>query len=501
VLTFAAPSVAWAGGFEVPDLGTVGIGRGGAFTARADNLSAFHYNPAGLAKQSGPHVLLSGNAVYLSNRFTRSGSGETVVPSGNDPGVGVLDPAMDVNTGDPFTTSENDAQFGPSPLFVFSWGDVGVKGLSLQAGVVPPVGFGKHRWSDTGPQRYTITDGDFLFFAGGAGVSYRVNRYFSVGANFLVGRFTADFKLHTRSSTSGAQLNEDLPDDAISTVKVADRFVPSANLGVMSQPLDFLELGLSVRLPYRTKAVGTLGYVPAAAMADATLASKSRVDLTQTFPTVVRAGARYVHARFDIEVDYVFENYASVDEVGVKFSNPDGDFSPADELGIGPDDPDLLYLDSLGTGQAFTPLIATPVPLRFRDVHQIRLGSDVEVWPEHLTLRAGGFVASSAYPANHATYTIRFPYSNQLGIGGGMTWHVIDELDLSAGFLHIFQRDVTVSAGQAQANSFRPLDDQNIYGNIVNNGRYEMSMHIFGLSAEIHPLAGRARRASKEPRP
>ena len=39
-------ATARAGGLEIPDLGTVAIGRGAAFVARADNLSAFHYNPA-----------------------------------------------------------------------------------------------------------------------------------------------------------------------------------------------------------------------------------------------------------------------------------------------------------------------------------------------------------------------------------------------------------------------------------------------------------------------
>ncbi|MEM6996425.1 MAG: outer membrane protein transport protein [Myxococcota bacterium] len=484
--------VAHAGGFEVPDLGTVGIGRGGAFTARADNLSAFHYNPAGLAKLSGPNVLLSGNVIRLSNRFTRRGSGESVVPPGNDDGIDVRDPALDVNTGDPYATVENGAKIGPSPMFVMSWGDVGIKGLALSFGLTPPVGFGSHDWPDEGGQRYTITSGDFSFFALGGGLSYRLNRYFAVGANFLAGRFTADFQVKTRAGATGALDNEDLPGDTTSTVTVADRFVPSANFGVLSQPLDFLELGLAVRLPYRTRASGTLAYDPSTSTPDAVLASDSRVELGQTFPTVVRAGARFIQRRFDLEVDYVFENYGTVDGIDVAFSNPDGDFTP-DAF----DDPDLLYLDTFGNGTVYAPIISTPPPLQFRDTHQLRIGSDVEVLPGHLTLRAGGFVASSAYPEGNTTYSIRFPFSDQLGVGGGLTWHVIPQLDLSAGYLHIFQRDVVVRSGIAQANAFRFPDDPNIYGNIVNNGKYEMSLDIFGLSIEAHPLRGTKRRRSK----
>ena len=144
-----------AGGFEVPDLGTVAIGRGGAFTARADNLSAFHYNPAGLAKLPGPHILVSGNVVHLRNRFIRSGSGGRLVPPGNEGGADVLDPSIDVNTGSPYAAVSNDERFGPSPLLVMSWGDAGVKGLAFQLGLAPSSGFGGHRWSDSGAQRYT----------------------------------------------------------------------------------------------------------------------------------------------------------------------------------------------------------------------------------------------------------------------------------------------------------------------------------------------------------
>jgi len=483
-----APAVAHAGGFEVPDLGTVGIGRGGAFTARADNLSAFHYNPAGLAKLPGPHVLISGNVVRLSNRFSRRGSGQPVQLPGNEDGVEVLDPALDVNTGDPFATVQNGAQFGPSPLFVVSWGDVGVEGLSLQFGVAPPVGFGSHDWPDQGAQRYTITKGDFLFFSMGAGASYRFNEYFSIGANFLAGRFSAEFDVNTRSGATGAMQNENIDGDATSTVSVSDKFVPSAQIGVMSQPLPWLELGASVRLPYQTRATGTLSYSPSEVTPDAVLATDARVELGQTFPTVLRMGARYIHRRFDIELDYVFENYGSVDRIDVRFSNPAGDFTP-DQF----DNPDLLYLDTFGNGTVYAPIISTPPPLQFRDVHQLRLGSDIEVIPGHLTVRSGAFVSTSAYPEGHTTYSIRFPFSAQLGVGGGLTWHIIRQLDLSAGVLHIFQRDVIVDGGIAQANAFRFPDDPNIYGNVVNNGKYETGLDIFGLSLEVHPLRGTIR--------
>ena len=40
-----------AGGFDIPDLGTEPLGRGGAFVAKADSPIAIYYNVAGMARR------------------------------------------------------------------------------------------------------------------------------------------------------------------------------------------------------------------------------------------------------------------------------------------------------------------------------------------------------------------------------------------------------------------------------------------------------------------
>jgi long-subunit fatty acid transport protein len=381
-------------------------------------------------------------------------------------------------------------------MLAFSWGDVGVEGLALSLGVTPPVGFGAHAWPTDGAQRYTIQNGRFFFLSYGAGIAYQFGDYLSIGANFLAGAFTADFEVATRQGSSGVQNNENLEDDNRVDVEVSDPFVPSGAFGALSRPIDWLELGLSVRLPFASKATGTFEYTPGELTPDAVPASKPYVELKQTFPTVVRAGARYIHEVFDLEVDFVFENYARVDRIDVRFSNPDGDINPAELLPASPyDDPNLLYLDSLGDGTVYTAVIATPVPLNFRDTYSVRVGSDVNLVPGHLTVRGGGFWASSAYPPDYRTMSIRFPFTEQIGIGGGLTWHAIPQLDVSAGYLHIFQPTIDVTDGVAQANAFRQPDDPTILANIVNNGRYSASLDIFGLELSAH-FTRRTRRHS-----
>lgn len=488
--SFVAIPDARAGGFEFPDLGTLPIGRGTAFVAKADSLDAWHYNPAGLAKGSGPQLMISGNVVHMDSTFTRRGSGEMIVPPDND-GMAVRDPLVDPNTDAPWATVRNGKRFGPAPMMVFSWGDVGTEGLAISAGVSPPSGFGGQSWPNQGAQRYVIRKGDFLFLFGGVGLSYRPNRFFAIGASFTMGWFSADFDVATRQGAVGDKQNEEWSSDNIAHIRVRDRFVPGGQIGVMSQPLDWLELGLSVRLPMHTKARGSLRYTPGPDNGDAQLASKSRVDLDQTFPTVVRAGVRYVHRVFDVEADFVWENYGALKKIDVEFSNPDGDFAPGDGEVYG--NPKLLYLDNFGNRTAYSPLVATDVPLDFRDTYSVRLGSDVEIWPGHITVRGGGFWASTAYPADYRTYSLRFPYAEMLGFGGGLTWHALPQLDVTAGYMHVFSPEVRVKDGIVQANAYRDPSNTVKLGNIVNNGTYRARIDTFGLALQARFWAARGR--------
>src|ERR1700757_3833401 len=73
VALVAAARAVYAGGLEIPDNGTEALGRGGAFTAKADDATALEYNIAGLARQRGTRVLLDGNIILSTLDFTRSG--------------------------------------------------------------------------------------------------------------------------------------------------------------------------------------------------------------------------------------------------------------------------------------------------------------------------------------------------------------------------------------------------------------------------------------------
>src|SRR5438552_2535181 len=69
-----AAGTARAGGFDIPDEGTEPLGRGGAFTAKADSPLALYYNVAGLARQRGTRLTADVNLIFHDIAFTRAGS-------------------------------------------------------------------------------------------------------------------------------------------------------------------------------------------------------------------------------------------------------------------------------------------------------------------------------------------------------------------------------------------------------------------------------------------
>ncbi|MCP4599645.1 MAG: hypothetical protein GY847_03745 [Proteobacteria bacterium] len=476
-------SVANGGGLEVPDLGTVAIGRGSAFVARADNLSAFYYNPAGLVKNKGPSLLLSANLINCNVDFLRSGSygpdGE--VGTVNIDGMEISNPPQDYSRISPpdvwdpvdYETVSLKSRFGPAPMLVFSYGDAfNVEGLALSIGFVPPSSFGTPKYPEDGPQRYLMREAHFLMLFPGVGVSYGINRYIQIGAVFLsgVGFFEQHLAIRPLPVLNDTQkYNENLDSDADLKVDVKDWFMPTGIIGVLSNPVDWLEIGATVKLPVKIEAKGKTVYTaPTGDLPNSGFTSgRDNVTLRQSFPWMVRAGLRYIHRYFDIEADFVWEGWSSLKEFEIDMDA---------ELNQDLSDPKAAIVD----------MPDTALPKNFRDTYSARLGSDVEVWPEHIAVRAGGYYQSSAYPKNNDTFNLDFPFAEQIGVGGGITWHAWKHLDVNAGYLHVFQFDVKVKDGivQQQGLPYESADGPKDIGNTVNNGTYEVSLNLFGVSLE-----------------
>jgi long-chain fatty acid transport protein len=469
------PFGARAGGLEVPDLGTVAIGRGTAFVAKADNMSAFYYNPAGLSKSKGPNLLLGSNLVHMNAEFRRSGN-DVTLPAGDSP-YNTYNPSQDYSIVD-FSAGQSARDYpktslgkniGPAPMLVFSWGDAfGLEGLALAIGLVPPSSFGTPHYPEDGAGRYMVQEAEFLIMFPGVGVSYAFNRYFQIGGVFSSGIGIFEQSVAIRPAFSGNNImdyNEDLYGDAKLSVHCKDYFMPSGVVGVLSNPLDWLEIGLAVKFPTFIEAEGTASFEAPDELPDAHLVDgEDKVTLRQNFPWVVRAGARYIHRYFDVEVDFVWENWKSLEAFEI--------------------DMDAVLFD----GNVDVPMPDSQIPKNFQDTYSVRLGGDVQVWPEHIAIRLGGYYQSSAYPDNYDTFNLDFPFGEQFGIGGGLSWHTCKWLDVNLGYLHVFQLDVEVTEGIVQQQGL-PVESGGVeynIGNRVNNGKYEVALNLFGLSLEGH---------------
>lgn len=491
-LNLAMSVVALAGGMEVPDLGAVAIGRGAAFTARADNLSAFYYNPAGLTKSKGHNVLLGANIANVSIEYLRLGESKPVtLPNGTR----VYNPDKDyywfndpryMQTVD-YITEENQNPIGPVPMLIYNWGDAfRVEGLALSLGLITPSSFGMPKYPEVGAQRYVLQEANQLIVYPGIGVAYAVNRYIQIGATFLFG--IADIKMkravrleaHTAPAdeflSEEETYNENWGQDIGFDIHVRDVFMPTASFGVMSNPLDWLELGVTVRLPVYIRAKGKVtGFEPPAESPDIYLKSgHDDLSLNLLLPLTLRAGARYIHRYFDIEVDFVWEQWSSLQTVKLSTNaqaiNPDPDGNREyDQLLVFPEE--------------------NEVPMHFRDSYSVRLGGDYIVWPNHIELRAGGYFQSSAYPKNYDTFSLFAPWGEQYGVGGGLTWHASKYIDVNLSYLRVIQRTVILRRGivQQMAKLSEDADGEEIQvGNIVNSGRYTVGANLFGVSLEGH---------------
>lgn len=494
VLSFLCGSSAFAGGLEVPDFGTVALGRGAAFVARADNLSAFYYNPAGLSKSKGPNLLVGLNMMHSSVDYLRSGAANPETETVTIDGIEVRNPGLDYGRYDPFSSdpppeyssvSLKGAHFpvtlgatpvGLLPSLIFNWGDIfNVEGLSVAAGMIPPTSYAAPTYPKDGAQRYAIREANFLILYPGVGVSYAFNKYIQVGAVFMSGVALLEQSQAIRplpQKDDTISYSEDLGGDANLKVDVADWFMPTGVIGLLSRPLEWLELGASVKLPVVIRAKGTAKYTaPELAQPDsAFVAGRDKVVLEQHFPLVVRAGARYVQPRWDIELDFIWENWSSLSHFDVKMDA-------------------VLDTDAQDPNAALQEMPDSKVLKNFRDTFSVRLGGDFDVLPKVLAIRAGAYYQSSAYPKNNETFSLDFPYAHQIGLSCGLTWHMMEMVDVNVGYLHVFQPEVNVTKGIVQQQGL-PMEDENgeekNIGNTVNNGTYNVALNLFGLSMEGH---------------
>lgn len=453
------PAVAHAGGFETPDNGAEAMGRGGAFTAKADDPTALVHNVAGLAQQRGTRVALDANVWSSTSTFQRAG----VYP----------DSPSDPRTpwgGRPFPLVANRSAPFLAPMLAATT-DLGrFDRVTFGAGVFGPSSPGTRTFplvvgGAPSPARYDFVQSDSIIAFPTLAVAARLTDAIDLGVALQAayGAFDVTSVSTTDLSRVACPNVEYAPCDSPSRLK-ATALGYAAQLGVLARPAAGLVLGAQLRTPITLDASGTIDATsPRAAPAPSV---PGTVRLVVRLPAVLRVGMRLVFADAgfetgDLEIDGTYEAW----------SRAQGD-------GVTADVPQLNGLKDIHTLTIH----------HYRDTVSVRVGGayNVRALGGVLSLRAGAYVDSSATSAPDTRVDIDTlaKTAATLGIGlavGRFTW--------SLAYAEIFSASRTVEGGKIRplngAQHGSSVDGSGALLPAVNDGVYAAHARVVSLGASV----------------
>jgi hypothetical protein len=475
-LLLGTSTAAASNALESPDVGVQQTGRGGAWFVRADDPLAAYFNPAAMAFQSSG-VHLGAALMFESRCFTRLGpDGQPVSPGGTVPGPGAVAKPGDKFIAPPAATCATGTGLFPNPNLaaVFRISDRLAVGLA----VLGPHTDGDNNWPESlpytntfgvskdkagndvtqpAPNRYMLVSSNALLLFPTLSVAYAPTDTLSFGAGFIWGIATAKFTNFAEAlRNANPKQPENFVNDLHATLEAKDMFVPGLVLSALWMPSKNLDLSawFKAQDSFHTDAADVhieasywqasgsknlkagLPQDPANGFTD----HLGKGSLKLNLPMEAKLGLRYHQARentsrpswatkhegrrvrdplseelFDIELDFTWANDSAIDQLYLSFQ-------PNLAVNLG------------GGGTAPLPTNAN-IPHMFKDVIGVRLGGDVNVLPNRLALRAGGFFETKGQ--DDAYLGLDFDNAQKYGVGGGATLR-LGPVDVSASFQHTF---------------------------------------------------------------
>jgi len=415
------------GGYYSGNKGAHASGRAGAFTAKADDLSAVIYNPAGLARLDG-HLVQVGNRVsYNAHEFTRAPTLDWgAVQNGVPPYVEFAS----VKNDKPWQWLEPFAGFGSS-FGLDDWG------FALVA--YAPPGVARQEFPVDGGQRYMMVSREAQILNYTLSAAWKSGNDFGLGASLQwIDVALLDYRLviDATSFTGGPANPVSSSLDMLAQVRGSDHFTPNAVLGAWYRPTTFLELGLSGQvIPTQIKTRSTLSIVPLGEDVgdDVELRRDGKraddVRLTLPLPVSARAGVRYFQEsngqlRFDVELDVTYESWSRTERFTLDTNRL------VAELLTQTLDVDLIEIEK-----------------EWRDTVGIHLGGDYAAVPDLVTVRGGVFYESAVANASHAA--VDFVSGRQLGgtLGASL---LLGKLEAALSYDYRRQPKIVVTEGEAR---------------------------------------------------
>jgi long-chain fatty acid transport protein len=475
LLLAAAPSLALAGGYHWPDLGTAALARGGAFVARADDPTAIYYNPAGAARIQGTQLLLNGHVLIQRQSFRRRQYSDAGVPPQHYSGPAELQaktmPRVENDDGPSFNpffavTSDLGGLLRPHRLVLLA----GVYGPNAHPSVSYPrfcrPGSDPCEPADAGdpaPQRYDTVKTEIFVIYPSVGLAWQPLDGLSIGGVFQLGYATLGYE-----TVVGAQRSENPATDFDVRLDNESDLTPTGIVGLHWRALPFVELGASLRFGFSFHTEGEVCIGERAADGRCAIPDDfglpvrliNPVGATLEIPKawIARVGVRYVdrdalgRERFDVELDFVWETTSTLERFDLLLDEPI----------------DVYFGES---DIALTTVEALPLDHGWHDSWSLRLGGSYRIHDlfdqGRLVMRAGTLYQSSPMPDSFT----RLDFQR--------------EVDPATG--EACARRTSVDCG-SQVRKIVPLipgDPADKFGNPVGNGSYDAAIDQISIGATV----------------
>lgn len=425
---FATASPTLAAGYFSGAKGARAAGRGGAFTAKADDVTAVAHNPAGLTHIDTTMIQVGNRFSYNANVFQRA----PTLDWGNP--VGGVPPLVS------FEEVRNQDPWQPLEPFLGVATNFGLEDFAFALASFAPAGISKQTFPISGGQRYMMVAYEAVIVNHTLNAAWKYQDLFGLGASLrIVSVPTLNYSLIIDGNVFGAQANPVASQfDMLASISGDDPFTINAVLGAWVRPAPFFEIGLSGQvIPSEIQTKSTLSIRPQTlAAGDAETVPTTRNDvpaddvtLTLPLPLTATIGFRYIHLDekqevFDIELDIGYESLSRVDN---------------------------FTLDTNGlTAELFgqdVPIGVIDVSKQWKDTINVALGSDVILDPGFLTIRGGVFYETAL--ADPAYANVDFSVGQVMGGALGASVFLGDfELAVAHEYRH--RAEVTVAEADAR---------------------------------------------------
>ena len=453
------------------DSGTRAIGRGGAFIAGADDLSAQYYNPAALANVKRPMFNLNGWAVVQTVNFDRQ----------DEEGLAAFEPVS--NSAPPI--------YEPSGGYAANLGGIhpALANTTAAFGLYVPTA-PYMAYPEDGAQRYSLVDSLIWQVYAGPSVAQRITPWLVIGAGLQYTFLRVEERLVVSLCTTEADCadgNDDPSKDIDIDIDTWDPAKFSGNFGVLIQPAPWLDIGASFQPSISYRAPGTMVArfnedFPLADFLDGLEFTDDDVTVAVSVPNILRLGVQVrPNDRVRVEAAGTWTQWSSLTQLLVTDLDLTVKHAPANLL---------LQEDILVTEDI---IFVTG----YQDSWSARLGGDVVVGtpgaPVHGKVMAGLHYETSAVPLE--TQGVTLVDGNKWGVGLGGTIEVANRVafDVTGAYQLLGDRTITDSQLRQKELFVDPADPAQsavVDGKVVGNGQFDSNVVFVAVGATVYVGGG-----------